>query len=78
MISASEDMKIIIWRINNEKIQRKKLLKILNGHDGWVFCLAIHKNDKFFASGSKDRKIKIWSNMTGKNIRTLIAHADDV
>jgi pleiotropic regulator 1 len=38
-----------------------KLSRVISGHVGWVRCLAVDTSNEWFASGSVDRTIKIWS-----------------
>src|SRR6185436_19435405 len=39
------------------------------GHQDQVFCAAITKDGKFIASGSSDRRIKMWDATSGNVIR---------
>ncbi|XP_065838229.1 F-box/WD repeat-containing protein 7-like [Oscarella lobularis] len=51
--------------------------KILKGHDDHVItCLKFHGNK--IVSGSDDTTLKIWSALTGKQLRTLTGHTGGV
>src|SRR5262249_7508102 len=39
------------------------------GHQDQVFCAAITKDGKFIASGSSDRRIKLWNAADGSGVR---------
>ena len=50
-----------------------KLSKVIVGHDGWVRSICMDPYNKFFASGSVDKLIKIWT-MGGQLNLTLTGH----
>lgn len=53
-----------------------KLTKIINGHLGWVRCVAIDPvGNEWFVTGSNDTTIKVWDMSTGKLKITLAGHA---
>jgi U3 small nucleolar RNA-associated protein 13 len=47
-------------------------------HKDIVLCVAISKDGRFVASGSKDQKIIIWDAKSGKSLLQLVGHAADV
>lgn len=51
-----------------------RLMKVLAGHTGWVRSLAVDVSNKWFASGSADRTIKIWDLASGTLKVTLTGH----
>lgn len=52
-----------------------KLLRVVNGHAGWVRCVAFDPVDNdWFATGSNDTTIKIWDIASGKLKITLSGH----
>lgn len=52
-----------------------KLTKVINGHLGWVRCIAVDPVDnEWFATGSNDNTIKVWDMTTGKLKITLSGH----
>lgn len=55
-----------------------KLMRVISGHLGWVRCLAVEPGNKWFASGSGDRTIKIWDLATGSLRLTLTGHISTV
>ncbi|KAH7830370.1 pre-mRNA-splicing factor prp46 [Monocercomonoides exilis] len=55
-----------------------KLIRVLSGHDGWVRTVAVEPNNEWFATGSNDRAIKIWSMTTGVLKLTLANHISAV
>ena len=54
LASGSSDKSIRIWNV-----QSGETMKILNGHNGAIFCLVALDNDSL-ASGSADKTIRIW------------------
>ena len=61
---------ISVWENNKEK-------KELKGHEDSIKALyAI--DERYIASGSFDKTIKIWDLNTGNNVQTLIGHLDKV
>lgn len=52
-----------------------KLIRVINGHVGWVRCLQVDPADnEWFATGSNDTTVKIWDLATGKLKLTLAGH----
>ena len=55
-----------------------KLMRVVSGHTGWVHSLAVEPGNEWFASGSKDRMIKIWDLASGKLKLSLTGHISGV
>lgn len=55
-----------------------KLTTVISGHHGWVRCLAMDPQNRFFASGSADRTIKLWDLVSGQCMLTLTGHINTV
>jgi pleiotropic regulator 1 len=55
-----------------------KLMRVISGHLGWVRALAVEPGNKWFASGSGDRTIKIWDTASGTLKLTLTGHISTV
>ncbi|MBI3412032.1 MAG: WD40 repeat domain-containing protein [Planctomycetes bacterium] len=51
-----------------------KQIRSLKGHGDPIEGLAISKDGKFLASGSKDQTVKIWDVAAGKDVQTLKGH----
>lgn len=47
-------------------------------HKDTVLCLAVSRDGRFIASGSKDQKVIIWDAKTGNSVLQLVGHAADV
>lgn len=65
LLSGSEDGFIRQWDINEYK-----LIKVVNGHDGWINCIIQLQND-MLATGGNDNAINIWNNPSMKYIISL-------
>lgn len=72
---AENDKIVKLWNLRaNEAID-------LVGHSDWfggVNDISFSANSKAIASGSKDKTIEIWNASTGKEVKTLEGHADEV
>ncbi|KAJ2002759.1 pre-mRNA-splicing factor prp46, partial [Coemansia thaxteri] len=55
-----------------------RLMRVISGHIGWVRSLAVEPGNKWFASGSVDRTIKIWDLASGNLRLTLTGHISPV
>ena len=45
----------------------------LNGHNDWVYSIALAPDGKSVASGSWDGEVRLWTLPEGKPIRTILA-----
>jgi WD40 repeat protein len=69
LATASMDCTVKLWDVKSGKC-----LRILSGHDRWVFAVAFHRVDKLgeiLASGSQDETVKLWNIDTGACRNTL-------
>jgi pleiotropic regulator 1 len=55
-----------------------KLMRVINGHTGWVRSIAVSHCNEWFATGSGDATIKIWDLPTGTLKLTLTGHVTTV
>uniref|UniRef100_A0AC35EY31 Pleiotropic regulator 1 n=1 Tax=Panagrolaimus sp. PS1159 TaxID=55785 RepID=A0AC35EY31_9BILA len=55
-----------------------KLYRVLSGHTGWVRCVDVEPENKWFATGGADRMIKIWDLGTGQLRLSLTGHISSV
>ena len=54
------------------------MVQVISGHTGWVRSVAVDVGNKWFASGSADRTIKIWDLASGSLKLTLTGHISTV
>ncbi|AET40371.1 Mak11p Ecym_5635 [Eremothecium cymbalariae DBVPG len=66
MLSASEDNKIVIWRVKDWEN-----FGILKGHTGRINDLDIHPSNRVAVSVSEDHTIRLWNLMTAKKAAIL-------
>ncbi|KAI9292308.1 pleiotropic regulator 1 [Neoconidiobolus thromboides FSU 785] len=55
-----------------------KLMRVISGHLGWVRSIAVEPGNKWFATGSGDRTIKIWDLASGTLKLSLTGHISTV
>lgn len=48
-----------------------KEVRVLNGHSGTVFCLAVSADGRLLISGGFDHLVKLWDVRTGNQLRTF-------
>jgi len=53
-------------------------LRILRGHNGFIYALAVSPDGKHIASGGDEKIIKVWDAQTGVEIATLRGHRGTV
>lgn len=56
----------------------ESLLLTFKGHNGPVYCLAVHPDGKLIATGSEDRLIHLWDPVTGEIRNSLEGHTKPV
>ena len=52
--------------------------KVLEGHTGWVYSVAVSKSDELVVSGSKDKTVRVWNVNSGQQTMVLQGHTDRV
>ena len=74
LIASADEKSAKIWDIN------KKILinNYLNEHSGNINCVKWSPDSIYFASGSKDHKIKLYDIRTKKPIQSIDAHSNSV
>ena len=60
MASAGERSSVKLWNLQTGEI------RLLEGHEASVRCLAFAANGRFLASGSSDKTVRIWDLVSGK------------
>lgn len=55
-----------------------KLMRVIQGHLGWVQSIAVDPANQFFVTGSADRTIKVWDLASGNRLLTLTGHVNDI
>ncbi len=58
--------------------ERFVCLETLTGHSDSVYSVAISENNKWLASGSDDKTIKIWNTSDWSLMKTLTGHSSYV
>lgn len=74
LVSCSDDFTLYLWKgtIDKQPICR------MTGHQQLVNHISFSPDGRYIASGSFDKKIKIWDGITGKFINTLTGHVGAV
>jgi WD40 repeat protein len=67
LIAAGADKTVAVFKPNGSQIRR------LQGHNDWIYALAISRDGKTIASGSWDGEVRLWNLADGKLLRTIIA-----
>ncbi len=55
-----------------------KPVKEFKGHADWIFALVFSNDGKHIASASRDRTVKVWDVLAGKDVQTLKGSPTDV
>jgi Tol biopolymer transport system component/mono/diheme cytochrome c family protein len=67
LLACSADKAISVFDAKGSPQRR------LEGHNDWIYALAISRDGKTVASGSWDGEVKLWNLADGKLIRTIVA-----
>jgi WD40 repeat protein len=67
LLAASGDKTVGVFKANGSQVRK------LQGHNDWVYSVAVSRDGKNVASGSFDGEIRLWNLADGKPIRTIIA-----
>lgn len=74
LVSCSDDFTIYMWRPETSKKHTARL----TGHCQPVTHMSFSPDGRYMASGSFDKKVKVWCGRTGKFLQTLIGHVGRV
>lgn len=74
LVSCSDDLTLILWAPGEDK---KPILR-MNGHQAPVNHLSFSPDGRYIASGSFDKKVKLWDGRTGKFLVTFVGHVGSV
>ena len=66
------------YAINVWDVRTRQVMRVLNGHEGWVDCIAFSPDGKRIVSGSHDKTLRVWNATTGKEMAILKGHASPV
>lgn len=67
LAAASGDKAVHIFKANGSSVRK------LQGHQDWIYSLAISRDSKTIASGSWDGDVRLWNLADGKPIRNFLA-----
>jgi tricorn protease-like protein len=67
LLAVSADKAIAVFDAKGSQLRR------LQGHNDWIYALAISPDSKTAASGSWDSEVRLWNIADGKPLRTIIA-----
>ena len=63
---APRDRAVKIWSMPD-----LRLLHTMTGHTDWVSCVALSPDDKYIATGSGDKTVRVWRMSDGAHVRTI-------
>jgi WD40 repeat protein len=74
MVTGLGDNRLLLWDLKDNDVAPKKM----EGHNGWVWTVAISRNGRFIASGDHNGELIIWNGNTGEPVtpgKTIKAHS---
>ena len=74
LLSGSDDFTMFLWHPETSKTPVERLL----GHQNLINHIAFSPDGRYVASGSFDKKVKIWCGKTGRFLSTLTGHVGAV
>ncbi|REF00533.1 NB-ARC domain-containing protein [Thermomonospora umbrina] len=69
LVSGGEDGTVRLWRLSDHALER-----VMRGHTGWVYAVAISPDKRVIASAGDDRTIRLWNLSTGEPEGVLLGH----
>jgi len=69
LATGSDDYTVKLWEAASGK-----LLRTLEGHTRWLFCVAFDPEGRTLASASYDDTVKLWDVTSGRLLRSLEGH----
>ncbi|CAF1019336.1 unnamed protein product, partial [Didymodactylos carnosus] len=79
ILSCSADCDIRLWELlNHPSSTSYRPVTIYRSHLSPVWCLDTHKTSGYFASGSMDSTIRLWTSERVYPLRTFVYHIDDI
>ena len=73
IVTGSWDNTAIVW-----DAETGKRLRVLGGHNGWVYSAAFSPDGRQIVTASKDNTAIVWGAETGERLRVLRGHNDAV
>lgn len=73
IISVADDTYMCLWDVT-----AKCCIRVLRGHQNYVFCVNYNDAGNVIVSGSFDETIRLWDAKTGVCIKVINAHSDPV
>jgi small GTP-binding protein len=72
-LSGSDDNTVRVW-----DLETGHCLRVLEGHTGHVWGVALHTSQRHALSGSTDKTVRMWDVETGHCLRVLEGHTNSI